>query len=75
VFSSAGLRSKSASVLGYTNNALTSEQRAAAITEVFDHAAAGRIRMAYDVRPLAEVEDAWTRQDAGEADARCVLVP
>src|SRR4249919_2893137 len=36
------LRSRSASVLGYTNNALTAEQRASAITAVLGHAAAGR---------------------------------
>jgi NADPH:quinone reductase-like Zn-dependent oxidoreductase len=75
VFSSAGLRSRSAAVLGYTNNALTPAQRASAITEVFAHAAAGRVRMAYDVLPLADVEQAWTRQAAGSAGARCVLVP
>ena len=69
------LRSRSASVLGYTNNALTPEQRAAAITAVLAHAAAGRIRMAYDVQPLAEVETAWTRQAEGRARGRCVLVP
>ena len=69
------LRSRSASVLGYTNNALTPEQRAAALTAVLAHAAAGRIRMAYDVRPLAEVETAWTRQADGRAHARYVLVP
>ena len=68
------LRSKSASVLGYTNNALTSEQRAAALTAVLGHAAAGRIRLAYDVSPLADVAAVW----AGQADTshtRSVLVP
>jgi NADPH:quinone reductase-like Zn-dependent oxidoreductase len=75
VFSSAGLRSKSASVLGYTNNALTSGQRATAITAVLEHAAAGRIRMAYDVSPLADVEAAWTRQATDTPHARCVLRP
>ena len=49
-------------MLGYTNNALTAEQRATAITAVLGHAAAGRIRMAYDVSSLAEVEAVWTRQ-------------
>jgi NADPH:quinone reductase-like Zn-dependent oxidoreductase len=68
------LRSRTASVLGYTNNALTSEQRAAAITAVLGHAAAGRIRMAYDVHPLADVEAVWRRQAAG-AGFRCVLRP
>ena len=69
------LRSRSASVLGYTNNALTAEQRASAITAVLRHAAAGRIRMAYDVHPLVEVEAVWTEHVSGRASARCVLVP
>ncbi len=74
VFSSAGLRSRSASVLGYTNNALTSEQRASAITAVLGHAAAGRIRLTYEVSPLADVEAVWARQ-ADPGSARSVLVP
>lgn len=74
-YSSAVLRSRTASVLGYTNNALTSEQRLEAITAVLAHAAAGRVRIQYDARPLAEVEQAWERQAAGETEPRCVLVP
>jgi NADPH:quinone reductase-like Zn-dependent oxidoreductase len=74
-YSSSVLRSLSASVLGYTNNAVTADQRREAITTVLGHAAAGRIRMQYDVRPLAEVESVWARIAAGEAEARCVLVP
>jgi hypothetical protein len=68
------LRSRSASVLGYTNNALTPEQRAGAIAAVLGHAAAGRIRMAYDVLPLAEVGAAWARHVTGLADGRTVFV-
>jgi len=74
VLSSAGLRSRTASVLGYTNNALTAEQRAWAVTAVLEHAAAGRIRMAYDVAPLADVAAAWRRQAAGTG-SRGVLRP
>jgi D-arabinose 1-dehydrogenase-like Zn-dependent alcohol dehydrogenase len=69
------LRSRTASVLGYTNNALTADQRREAITAVLGHAAAGRIRMQYDVHPLAEVEEVWKRVVAGQAESRCVLVP
>jgi NADPH:quinone reductase-like Zn-dependent oxidoreductase len=74
-YSSSVLRSRTASVLGYTNNALTADQRREAITAVLGHAAAGRIRMQYDVHPLAEVEEVWGRIAAGEADIRAVLVP
>lgn len=74
-FQSSVLRSRTASVLGYTNNALTPEQRASAIAAVLGHAAAGRIRLAYDVHPLADVEAVWTRQATGTTHARSVLVP
>jgi NADPH:quinone reductase-like Zn-dependent oxidoreductase len=74
-FSSAVLRGRSAAVLGYTNNALTSEQRAAAVTAVAGHAAAGRLAVAHEVLPLAGVDDAWRRQAEGRADVRLVLAP
>jgi NADPH:quinone reductase-like Zn-dependent oxidoreductase len=74
-YSSAVLRSRTASILGYTNNALTPEQRREAITAVLGHAQAGRIRIQYDVHPLADVEEVWTRIAAGDTGARNVLVP
>jgi NADPH:quinone reductase-like Zn-dependent oxidoreductase len=74
-YSSSVLRSRTAAVLGYTNNALTSDQRLEALTAVLGHAAAGRIRMQYDVHPLADVERVWAREVAGVAALRCVLVP
>jgi NADPH:quinone reductase-like Zn-dependent oxidoreductase len=74
-FSSAVLRSRSASVLGYTNNALTSDQRRAAITAVAEHAAAGRVAVAHEVWPLSDVARAWRRQAEGRAGVRLVLTP
>ncbi len=74
-YSSSVLRSRTASVLGYTNNALTADQRSEAITAVLEHAAAGRIRLHHTVHPLADVEEVWQRVAAGEADTRSVLVP
>lgn len=74
-YSSAVLRSRTASVLGYTNNAISADQRREAITAVLAHAEAGRIRMQYDVFPLAEVEQVWSGIAAGEPGARRVLVP
>ena len=62
-------------MLGYTNNALTSDQRREAITAVLRHAEAGRVRMQYDAHPLADVEPVWSRIARGEAEARTVLVP
>ncbi|HEY3528887.1 MAG TPA: zinc-binding alcohol dehydrogenase family protein [Nocardioides sp.] len=74
-YSSSALRSRTASLLGYTNNAITPEQRREAITAVLTHAAAGRIRMQYDVHPLAEVEQVWSRFAGGESSTRNVFVP
>jgi NADPH:quinone reductase-like Zn-dependent oxidoreductase len=74
-FSSSVLRGRSAEVLGYTNNALTAEQRAQALTAVAGHAAAGRLAVAAETCPLADVAAAWGRQAAGDAGARLVLTP
>jgi NADPH:quinone reductase-like Zn-dependent oxidoreductase len=74
-FSSAVLRSRSAEVLGYTNNALTGEQRRAAVTAVAEHAAAGRLAVAHELVPLDKVADAWRRQATGEPGVRLVLTP
>jgi hypothetical protein len=67
------LRSRSAAVLGYTNNALTPEQRRGALTAVLGHAAAGRVTVAAEEVPLAGVADAWRRQATGAAGVRLVL--
>jgi NADPH:quinone reductase-like Zn-dependent oxidoreductase len=74
-FSSAVLRSRTASVLGYTNALLTTDQRRGALDAVFGHAAAGRLTVAHDVLPLADVATAWARQASGDAGGRLVLTP
>ena len=74
-FSSAVLRSRSADVLGYTNNSLTPDQRAAAIDAVAGYAADGRLAVAHEELPLAEAESGWRRQVSGEVGARLVLRP
>jgi NADPH:quinone reductase-like Zn-dependent oxidoreductase len=74
-YSSAILRSRTASVLGYTNNALTLDQRRDAITAILGHAAAGRVRIQYDAHPLSDVERVWSRHLAGTTEPRAVLVP
>jgi len=73
-FSSAVLRSKSADVLGYTNNSLTREQRHAAITDIAEHAAAGRLAVAHERRALTAVAEAWQQQATGSG-VRQVLIP
>jgi NADPH:quinone reductase-like Zn-dependent oxidoreductase len=74
-FSSAVLRSRTASVLGYTNAMLSPERQRAALEAVLGHAAAGRLAVAHERLPLTEVEDAWRRQSAGQAGTRLVLTP
>ncbi len=72
---SATLRSRSLRLLGYTNNELTPEQKADAVTTVARHAAAGHLAVDHEVVPLAAASAGWTRQAAGEAAGRVVLVP
>ncbi len=74
-FSSALLRSRTASVLGYTNNALSAAQKGEALTAVLRHASAGRIGVASETLPIAEAEQAWRRQAAGTGGVRLVLTP
>jgi NADPH:quinone reductase-like Zn-dependent oxidoreductase len=73
--SSAVLRSRSVSVLGYTNNSLSAAQRRDALTAVLDLASSGRVTVGYDRLPLEEAEQAWQRQTVGDDSGRVVLVP
>ncbi len=68
---SAVIRSRSLSVLGYTNNELTTDQRRDALVLIAEHAAAGRLTADIEPVPLAAATDAWTRG----TDARIVLTP
>lgn len=73
-FESATLRSKLHTILGYTNNALTPEQKAQALTQILTHAAAGRCTIERETVPLARANEAWTRQ-AAHAGRKFILVP
>jgi NADPH:quinone reductase-like Zn-dependent oxidoreductase len=57
--SSAVLRARSASVLGYTNNAITPAQRAVALGEVLALAASRGLVVDHRVHPLDDVATAW----------------
>jgi NADPH:quinone reductase-like Zn-dependent oxidoreductase len=70
-FESATVRSRVLSILGYTNNALTHQQKAEALREVLTHAAAGRCTVERETVPLAHAAEAWQRQAAA---ARCKLI-
>ncbi|GAA3350815.1 zinc-binding dehydrogenase [Amorphoplanes nipponensis] len=67
---SATLRAGSLRVLGYTNNELTPAQRAAALTLVAEHAAAGRLAVDHETVRLSDVTTAWRR-----TDSRMVVIP
>jgi len=71
---SATLRGGSLRMLGYTNNALSVAQRAESLTEVASFAAAGRLTVAHELVPFADVAEAWGRQAAGDTNGRVVLV-
>ncbi|HST88329.1 MAG TPA: zinc-binding dehydrogenase [Ktedonobacterales bacterium] len=73
-FASATVRSRVQAILGYTNNALTQQQKAQALSEILQHAAAGHCTVAHEVVPLARAGEAWTRQAAG-AGRKLILVP
>jgi NADPH:quinone reductase-like Zn-dependent oxidoreductase len=73
-FESAILRSRLHAILGYTNNALTHEQKAQALTEILAHAAAGRCTVERETVPLAQAAEAWQRQTAF-ARRKLILVP
>ena len=72
--SSATVRSGMLSVLGYTNNVLRPEQRAAALAEILGHAAVGRLEVDRERLPLAEIAVGWAR--CGKAPhRRAVMIP
>ena len=73
-FESATLRSRLHTILGYTNNALTHEQKAEALTQILTHAAAGRCTVERETVPLARATEAWERQ-AARAGCKLILVP
>lgn len=73
VLDSAVLRSRSLSVLGHTNNALTAQQRRDSLAAVVAHAARGELVVDHEVVALSAVADAWTRQAQGRAARRLVV--
>ncbi|QYC40034.1 Alcohol dehydrogenase [Nonomuraea coxensis DSM 45129] len=72
---SSTLRGRSLRVLGYTNNELTGEQRAAAMGHVASLALEGRLHVTHERVPLADAATAWHRQSTGATSGRLVLTP
>jgi NADPH:quinone reductase-like Zn-dependent oxidoreductase len=73
-FSSASVRSGVQAVLGYTNNALSYQQKADAFGEILGHAAAGRLTVDHQTMPLDQAADGWARTGRPPY-RRAVLVP
>ena len=72
---SATLRGKSLRLLGYTNNELTRELRATALSTVAELAARGELTVTHETAELDDATEAWSRQAAGQASGRLVLTP
>jgi NADPH:quinone reductase-like Zn-dependent oxidoreductase len=70
---SAALRSRSAAVLGYTNNALGDKRRRVVLGTVLAHAAAGRITVGHDVVTLEHARQAWDDVATGRTTRRVVV--
>jgi len=70
-FSSATLRSSMIDILGYTNNAISAEQRADALTSVLALAARGEVAVEHQVIPLSDCAQAWVA--AGRSGPRVVV--
>jgi NADPH2:quinone reductase len=73
VFESASLRSRTAAVLGYTNNDITRAQRREALLAVLRHAAEDGLSVSHEPVALDAITDAWRRQAEGAARDRIVV--
>lgn len=73
-FDSATVRSRLHNILGYTNNALTHEQKAQALSTILAHAAAGQCTVDRETLPLARAGEAWELQ-AAFARRKLILLP
>ncbi len=69
------LRGNSLRLMGYTNNELTRDQRAAAVVLIAGRAAAGELTVAHETVIPEAAPAAWTRQVNGTAACRTVVVP
>ncbi len=72
-FASATIRSRSAKILGYTNNELDTEEKGHALSAVLAHAAAEQITVDHEVMGVDRLADGWQRQAQGHAARRIVV--
>jgi NADPH:quinone reductase-like Zn-dependent oxidoreductase len=64
---SADVRGKVLSILGYSNSALSKQDRGRIHLEVLDRLMSGRIEVAYQEFKLADVATAWENQRRGKS--------
>ena len=69
------LRSRSLRIIGYTNNELGRDERAATLLAVADAVVDGTLALPHERWALDDVTAAWERQAAGDAEGRIVLLP
>lgn len=72
--SSAVVRGKALSILGYTNFRAPREVTRAAYTQMIEHAVAGRLTVDVELVPLEKVAAAWERQRSSPG-RKLVIVP
>ena len=70
-FASAVVRGKRLSILGYSNFALSPDERRQAYLQVAEHVAAGRIRIDVERFSLDQVATAWRAQERGRKAVVC----
>ena len=71
---SGAVRGRMLAILGHTNFAVPAEARRNAFEQMLRHAAAGELTVDYELAPLAQVAEAWERQD-GSPGCKLVLAP
>jgi len=64
VVKSGAVRGRYLSILGYSNFLVPWEEQAAAYRKLVDHAAAGKLKVEFEILPLEAAADAWKRQAA-----------
>jgi len=74
VVKSGAVRGRYLSILGYSNFLVPWEEQAAAYRKLVDHAAAGKLKVEFEILPLEAAADAWKRQ-AASPHRKLVLSP
>ena len=68
------VRGKTLRILGHANALTPAEVKRQALAAMYDHAAAGRLKVEYEEIPLDRVAEAWERQ-ASSPHVKLILVP